>query len=869
MVIQMNKESAAKRRDIIRRHYCLIYTMAFILAAGLVFYCIPVNQKSLIHSSDGFNIYYPSYVYIGRYIRDLIPNLLQYHTIEMFDFSIGYGDDILATLNWFGLGNAFYLLAALAPVKYASIMYTFGTILQIYLAGMAFLCYTGSEIGDAESRLVGALLYAFSAYVLTYGILFPTFLMVFVTFPLIINGATRVLESGRLVVSMRYVVAFFLLSGCGFYFIYMDIVAVAVYGILYGIFHYRNRLLGFIRVVCALALQTCISIGMACVILLPVIIAYFHSTRSGEQRDRNAIFSLYNAGEMIMKLQGILSNDINGYAIAFTIPIIVLIVVFLARYRDRYPVVAASIVVCVLGYFLPAVGSIMNGFSYSIDRWIYILHYFVALAVAIVLPSLADTLRHDVRLRRLANIVAVTVYIIWAAASVLNDADDRRSTGIHVAIVGLTLLVFVLLERRPKWPVSIYYVGCTVLTAVLFFAPTRFGGDGNYDVFKNFYTWHEIEASAFANADTEDEFHRTDINDTSITASLVTDTYSAESYYSIYNRGTYDFLNTRLVPTEGSIVLRGLDGRKALEMFFSVDNYALDRSAEDVIQNDLRLPLGFTYTSYMLEDDAADLDPLDRMQNVLQVVELEKAPKSGDLTATTDIASEWESVPCEYDYVNIVSRDDNTITASDNAEIHVQIPDDIDEDSEYYLIFHGLEWLESGFKRNLYIGEKPLQLTPMVTYAGQTDEYMMKVDVTDEMLECGYVTIRVDDGVYRLENIELRQLDISQYEHYYEQLTESVLEDVTYAANQISGSITADSDRLLLMTIPYGSGWTCMVDGVETPIYKADQGFSAVVITQGEHDVVWTYCTPGLATGAWISVISLLVLLVLYRKYHE
>lgn len=862
-----------KRRfhNIVDRHYVAVYSVLFVISVGIVFWFIPVHRTSLIHASDGFNQCYPTYAYIGRYLRELIPNLLRYHTIPMFDWSIGYGDDVISTLNWFGLGNAFYLLAALAPAKLASIMFTFQSILQMYLAGLAFSWSAKYWNEDAWSRLVGAFLYTFSAYALSFGINFPSFLLVYVTFPVLMDGVTRILRSEQLVLSKRYIGALFILSCSGFYYVYMDLIAVMVYGILCGVFYYRHRIREYLRVVLSLAAQTCISIGMSCVILLPVVIAYLRSARSGEQSDTNAIFTLFSAGEMPERLRGILDINSNGTAIGFTLPVVVLIVVFLIKYRRKYPVLATGVILCVAGYCVPAAGSIMNGFSYSIDRWVYILHYLVAVIAVLVIPDLTDILRQEIRLRRWANVLAVCVYLVWAVATWIHGADDLPSTAIHIALIGITLLLLLLLERRSKAVISAYCILCTILMSFLYYAPTQAGGDGIYRAFKNYYTWHEIEASAFANADAEETFYRTDIYDSSLNSALVTGTNSASSYYSICNSGPFAFLNARVVSTgtEGScFTLRGLDGRKALEMFLSVHSYALDRSADEIVTNDLKLPLGFTYTSYMLEGDAKTQDPLDRNQNLLRLVELEAAPDSDTLTRVTDSDQDWESMPCEPAYDNIEDRGDHTFRASETSEIRVALPDGVaaEEDREYYLVFHGLEWMEDGFERYLDVNGKRMRLVPMGSYAGQGTEYMVKVDLTEETLARGYLCVGFEkEGLYHLDSMELRTLDLSQYEQYYGQLTEAVLDNATYQPNQIRGTMTTDQDRILVMTIPYSSGWSCRIDGVETPIYRADQGFSAVVVSPGTHEVTWSYCTPGLVPGLCMSLLSVAVLVLLMQ----
>lgn len=98
--------------------------------------------------------------------------------------------------------------------------------------------------------------------------------------------------------------------------------------------------------------------------------------------------------------------------------------------------------------------------------------------------------------------------------------------------------------------------------------------------------------------------------------------------------------------------------------------------------------------------------------------------------------------------------------------------------------------------------------------------------------------------------------------------------DNTFTIDKKTGSFTStvsvDSPRLAFYSIPYEGGWTAFVDGKETEIIKANIGFMAVALDEGEHTVEFKYMTPGLSAGAIITLISavmLAVYLVLFNKY--
>ena len=67
-----------------------------------------------------------------------------------------------------------------------------------------------------------------------------------------------------------------------------------------------------------------------------------------------------------------------------------------------------------------------------------------------------------------------------------------------------------------------------------------------------------------------------------------------------------------------------------------------------------------------------------------------------------------------------------------------------------------------------------------------------------------------------------------------------------------------DRSRLLYFTVPWSSGWKATVDGAETEIIDSG-GMMAMKVPEGEHQIVFTYHTPGFRAGILVSVISFCV----------
>ncbi len=94
-------------------------------------------------------------------------------------------------------------------------------------------------------------------------------------------------------------------------------------------------------------------------------------------------------------------------------------------------------------------------------------------------------------------------------------------------------------------------------------------------------------------------------------------------------------------------------------------------------------------------------------------------------------------------------------------------------------------------------------------------------------------------------------------------LSESQLVIDDLGSRHLSGSVGAETDGVLMTTIPYDSGWSVTVDGKEVETFSVASGFLGFDLTSGEHTVSITYLPEGLIVGLAISAASLVALLIL------
>ena len=134
------------------------------------------------------------------------------------------------------------------------------------------------------------------------------------------------------------------------------------------------------------------------------------------------------------------------------------------------------------------------------------------------------------------------------------------------------------------------------------------------------------------------------------------------------------------------------------------------------------------------------------------------------------------------------------------------------------------------------------------------------------ILDLGYAKA---GDVIRIKNSNNERVDITAY-----QLNMDALDTAYETLNSQTMELTSISDRRsqvrsmwkkqgnLVFSIAREDGWTVYVDGKETEPETFAEAFISVPLTDGKHDIELIYTTPGLKTGAMISLGCLMLFLL-------
>ena len=87
-----------------------------------------------------------------------------------------------------------------------------------------------------------------------------------------------------------------------------------------------------------------------------------------------------------------------------------------------------------------------------------------------------------------------------------------------------------------------------------------------------------------------------------------------------------------------------------------------------------------------------------------------------------------------------------------------------------------------------------------------------------------------------------------------------------HTGGNLSGTINVPDKQKILTSIPYDSGWTITIDGEKvTPEVFADT-FMTFTAAPGEHEIKFTYISPGFTTGLLLFVTALLIAILYFSS---
>lgn len=883
--------------------FLLFFSLAFAGITFCTYFLFLKNGKSFIWDYDGIKQHYAALVYLGRYYREVISGFLHGDfVLPMFDFSLGMGEDIITTLNFYGLGDPLTLLAAPMPDAGMEYLYDFLVIFRIYLAGLAFSYFCRKKGRSYGCTLIGALIYAFSGYVLHVAVKHPFFVIPMIFLPLSVIGLERALEGKRL--TLLIVMVFFTALN-GFYFFYMNTIFLAVYALVWVLVKNGRRSLKktFAAVGrCVFCYVT--GVLMSSVLFLPAIVAFVSGNRSESSVSPGNLF-FFSAN----RYQAIFTRLIGPPRITWdylgmvSLVFPALVVFFLCG-RKMDKILKVNIIIWTVLMLLPFGGYMMNGFSYVSGRFLYLVTFVYTAGTVYALPEL-------LRPGRKKLIVCAGASFLYLVVLLFSSDVDKLYGWFGFFFLMATLFILAVREVR-RIPANVALAVLAAVTAVNIIGNGWFLFSGRGQGYlEEFVDSGEAFSTVSSTPEAEipvcgdGEFYRTDASVRATeNAAAVNGNYGVSSYFSISNPNRLRYL---LEVDDGGVLdsmfkVDGLDGRTFLETLASVRYYAVEAGREETVpygyrfvkdfkrggksyklyENHYFLPLGITFDSYVREEgkqendrqEEAVPDGLRKQRQMLQTVFLEKEVEGvkEDLgegqEADTDPGQDLTMIPYQIgESKGIEIRDGGKVRIKKkNAVLKL-----VFEESEAGELYVSLKDFQITRKNRTYCDitvrgggmKKTIRaLTNEWNWYFGRDECLFNLGLSNGMrTEC---TIRFEcQGEFDLSGLRLYTQKMDGYENAVRNRKENTLQNLLIRKNSVSGDISLDEKKLLFFQIPYSEGWHAEIDGKEAEILRADTAYMALETEAGDHSIRLFYRTPYAGVGGILTVAGFFVF-VLY-----
>ncbi|MCM1364571.1 MAG: YfhO family protein [Ruminococcus sp.] len=645
--------------------YWQLYTVAFAIVSLLAFSWFYLNGRTFVWNVDGIAQHYRSLVYYAQYLRKIIVTLLKEHqlVIPSWDFAIGEGADILSTLHYYVIGDPFSFPAVFVPSNYIHIYYCIAIIARLYCAGIAF-SFMCKEVGKTSkfSVLAGSLVYVFCFWNLYNVARHPYFINPLIYFPLLVAGAERILKNKS---PFLFTVAVFLCVISNFYFLYMIAMLAIIYVLIRYGFEYKTNIKNAVRPFCITAASAVLGACMGAVILLPLLNTILGDTRLGGTH----ALHLFYPTEYYLQLPSLfVSPEISNWlCMGYAVPTL-LAVMLLFRRRHEKTFLKILLGVCVLFLLFPIFGKIFNGFSYSANRWSWLM----ALIVSYILMTMWDDLM-SLKSKDVAFLFAGTAIYLAICILIYSSRTIRTFTSLCLILVFLILLCPIYTESgRNVFGNGAKKILCLVLVIVniavnafWFYSPYGSNYAAQSLESKNIQeNFHRDEAQVLKEYMENKSFSRYSGELLTDNAALTSGLSTTQYYWTNSNSNITNFITQMEVPVPCAQKYNGYDGRAALLALTSVKYYVISRSFNDDNEEfdpktDNDVPYGFKYiASVDAREDITDstVDTLKKELGVENLTEDQVVVVNKSTVKKYDIYQNKNFLPLTYTYDTYMSR---------------------------------------------------------------------------------------------------------------------------------------------------------------------------------------------------------------------
>lgn len=857
----------------------ITYTILFCVISFIIFFVFIINNKSFVWEGDGikqhFTILYDFNQIVRNIFRDGIP---------MLSWNMGLGLDVIGQYSYYVIGDPFAYISLLFPMDKLEIAYNFLVLLRIYCVGFAFIAYCKYTKKEKINTILGATIYAFCGFILYAGIRHPYFTNAAIFLPLTLLGIEKLLKENKKIFLIFIV---FLSTLSNYYFFYMITVISVIYGVIKYILEYNKGMKEVFEKIASAIICYVIGIFMAGVIFFPTVYAFLCSTRTGTEQA-----TIYISGFYENLFTGLFSIRFKNWAVIGVASIVILMLpVLFTKLKNNKEArcYLALFIITTIMLLIPGAASMMNGFSFPSNRWVFAYSFILSYTVTLSYDSKLKYSKNEKILMGIALIMYSIIGIIVTEFKIKKYLD-------YYAAGAIAYLIFILIIYNHKNQRSIkltnYIVTILVISNIFVISAALYFKEGKGYVEEFVEAGTVLENCSSVNGKIENfkeaveyiksndsTFYRITKKDTTYeNLSIIYEYNPIQLYFSLGNGNVYnlscDLDNNSYSHTK---CVNGADRRTKVTTLLSTKYFICDKEDSRYVSygykiyheigntliyiNKNHLPVGVIYEDYTTEEQYNKLSPLEKEDLLITSAMVEDA-KNVSVLDNKDIKID-KPINLKYRVRNNYIID-NSININKNNENIELIIDKIPDNYELYLSIDNLKYISDSNKTDFKITAKidgisdSEKVNDFVSsaYYMHNPNFLINLGVTNKNQDNILKLEFSKKGTYTFDNLKILAVSMENYEEKMNKLSDNVLENIEYGYNYIKGTINSENNGILQITTSYSKGWKAYVDNKEVEVFKVNKAFIGINVGDGEHIVEFKYETPYLKHGIIATILG-------------
>lgn len=867
--------------------YFIVYTIMFCIMAVCIFLSFFEYDNSIAWMHDAISQYIPRIHYFINYIHECVSNIFEGNfNFPSYTFRAGLGNSVPLSYE------PVYWLFALFDSANVEFAYNFITVFRFFLAGLSvsifFLYYKRSYF----ESLIGSMVYTFCGFAIYAGVLHAHFIGPMIFLPLLILATEEIFRKKRWYLCTIFVA---LALPANYYFIYMSTIAMGIYYVGRFIFTKNKEKKNwkyFFTTTCTFAGAYLLGVIIGNISLFTSFSSYVSSGRSGSSQITAMSYFFYNNSWLVKCFTYFISSPGSpglwlklGFIPLSYIAVVILFIKKEKKFLKFLFVIGTSF--CIF----PIAAYVLGGFSTITNRWCYIFALLVSYITVLAIPELRTLTRRELKI--------LLISLIPYMAIILINRDYRTEytlcslailLGTYILILCMNCEIRLINNHTARISLVILCCGALILNAYYQYL-------GGNNTSKNSFakTGHVLEEITDTPMKVladypDDSFYRVstaEIPRKNLCSSLVLN-YNSIATFSSTISGTVMDYNCELGNTAWNLVqLGGFDNRTFMNALACVKYYALTEdetmrlpygyekidSVEEngeninIYKNKYSLPLGYTYDLVISSEELKQYNSVQKQELMLQSAVVEDAKKNGSLDISSPSLTA-EEVKIKNYKANGLKIEDGTIRVLEEGATLTLSFEGL-KDSETFLLFDGYCNPKKSNRANVVSMdfvcgdyERSFDFRSINhTYSTGQESYLFNLGYRKEAANSCTITFK-NKGSFTYDSFKVYCQPMERYESYINNLTENKLENIKINSNTITGSISLNKEKLLVLSIPYQKGWTAYVDGKKTDIQKANLMYMGISLKPGEHTIRLQFERPGIKASFALSALGIVIFII-------